>query len=361
MIQKLHNPKSTAPAAYISTWLIQVSSKLLSDGAKILYGRLAQWSNERGIVYRSVPQLAKETGNHERKVERLLKELRDCKLIGTYHPQAGGLNHFEFYDHPWMYDEININLCYSATTPTNLVLNNKNTFIPPTNMSVPPDKYVGTPPTNMSDINKKEIKENTTTTEPPVRPENFYPEPVVVAPSFSNPKPKNQLTPDESSSTDFLTKLYEAHPVVTNHILVLEDFLSAAYWLIRNRGDTMLNARKKGIKTLVESGRFEGDEEWIKFRISEQNKKKGEERQRLIEIQMREQSKHMESIRGIKSSKCLPDLLTDLTGDANYKENKAREVERLARIKIQIQQDLEKPKKPKGFKRVRLPEELRAN
>jgi Arc/MetJ-type ribon-helix-helix transcriptional regulator len=361
MSQKLHNPKLHSPAVYIPCWLIQVPQKLLSHGAKLLYGRLSMWSNATGKVFRSCPELSQEIGVPVRTVERYINELKTCKLIGTYHPQAGGKNHFEFYDHPWMHDQINDNLLYSSTTPPNLVLDNNCTDNPPSKMTVPPVKNDGTPPSKVADINIKEIKRNTTTTEPSVQPEKSHPEPVVVTTSFLNPKPQNQLTADESSSTDFLTKLYEDHPVITNHILGLEDFLSAAYWLIRNRGDTMLNARRKGIKTLVESGRFEGDDEWIKFRISEKNKKKGDEQQRLIKTQMRERSKHMESIESVKSVQCLPDILKGLTGDANYKENKAKEANRLARVKIQIQQDLEKPKKPKGFKRARLPEELRAN
>lgn len=149
MSHKLYNPKSHAPALFISCWLIQIPVKLLSDGAKITYGRLSQWCNETGQVYRSAKQLAEETGKSERAIERYLKELRDVKLIGTFHPQAGGINHFEFYDHPWMYEPINKNLVYK-----------NDSYIAPTNVALPSDKCGGTPPTNVADINKKEIKEN---------------------------------------------------------------------------------------------------------------------------------------------------------------------------------------------------------
>ncbi len=153
MSKRLHNPKSHAPALYIPCWLSQVSYKLISWGSKCLYGRLAQWSNSTGQVFRSAPDLSSEIGCSDRQIERYIKELKHLGLIGTFHPQAGGVNHFEFYDHPWMYAPINEKLCYRSDPPTELV------HTPPTNMSVPPDKYVGTPPTNMSVINKKEIKE----------------------------------------------------------------------------------------------------------------------------------------------------------------------------------------------------------
>lgn len=144
----LHNPKSNAPSVYIPCWLIQVSSNLLSHAAKILYGRLSQWSTEFGTVYRSSNQLAEEIGTTVRSIERHIKELKYVGLIGTFHPQAGGVNHFEFYDHPWMRESIKEQLTYKSSP-----------LDPPSKMAVPPDKVVGTPPSKVADINRKEIKE----------------------------------------------------------------------------------------------------------------------------------------------------------------------------------------------------------
>jgi hypothetical protein len=365
MSQKLYNPKSNSPALYISCWLSQIPIKLLSHGAKILYGRLAQWSNAHGKVFRSCPQLSLEIGTSISAIERYIKELKDSGLIGTFHPQAGGLNHFEFYDHPWMHEQINNNLLYHTTTPSNLTVLNNNESYPPSNLTVPPVKSDGTPPSNLTDINKKEIKRNTTTTQPVLQDSKNHPELVVVTNDFSNPKPqpqgKPQLTRDEASSTDYLTDIYAAHPFVTNDILGLEDFLAASYWLIRNRGDMILNRRRAGIKSLVESGRFEGDEEWIKSRRREKNRKIGDAKQKAIEEKMRNSSAPKNIVGSISSPKCLNNILTRLTGDKNYKENKQKEEERLLRIKKQIQKDIEKPKKSKSFKRMMLPEELRAN
>lgn len=146
MTLKKHNPKSSMPAVYIPCWLIQIPHNLLSYGAKLVYGRLAQWCSSSGIVYRSSPQLSKELGMGERTVERFINELKAVSLIGTYHPQAGGINHFEFYDHPWMYENLSTELCYESLDP-------------PPHLAVPPASPGGTLPPHLAGINNKEIEE----------------------------------------------------------------------------------------------------------------------------------------------------------------------------------------------------------
>ena len=155
MSKRLHNPKSHAPAVYIPCWLIQIPISLLSHGAKITYGRLSQWATESGRVYRSVPQLSQELGSSIGSVEKYLKELKDCGLIGTFHPQAGGVNHFEFYDHQWMHEPINEIFSYK-----------QDKFNPPPDLTVPPVTSYGTPPPDLTDINIKEIKVNKITNKP---------------------------------------------------------------------------------------------------------------------------------------------------------------------------------------------------
>jgi len=148
MSHKLHNPKSHAPAVYIPCWLIQISVKLLSHGAKLVYGRLSQWCNEMGVAYRSAPQLAEELGMCESSVKKFQKELRDVGLIGTYHPQAGGVNHFEFYDHPWMHEPINEQLVYKEDKRD-----------PVYKHTLPRVSSSTTPVYDHTRINNKEIKE----------------------------------------------------------------------------------------------------------------------------------------------------------------------------------------------------------
>lgn len=152
---KLHNPKSYAPAVYIPCWLIQIPHNELSYGAKLLYGRLAQWSNTSGKVFRSCPQLSKEMGMGERTIERFISELKNCKLIGTFQPQAGGLNHFEFYDHEWMYQELTSELGYEDNYPPP-----QSYGTPPPHLAVPPASPGGTPPPHLAGINIKEIEIN---------------------------------------------------------------------------------------------------------------------------------------------------------------------------------------------------------
>lgn len=145
---KKHNPKSHAPAVYIPCWLIQVPNKLLSFAAKCLYGRLSQWSSESGDVFRSYNQLAQEIGSSRRSVNDYLRELRVCGLIGTMQPQAGGLNHFVFYEHPWMNEPINQFLCYKPEPD------------PEQDSALPRAGFCSTPEQNPARINKKEIREN---------------------------------------------------------------------------------------------------------------------------------------------------------------------------------------------------------
>lgn len=154
--KKLHNPKAHTPSVYIPCWLIQVSNDHLSYAAKILYGRLAQWSNESGKVYRSTKQLAQEIGANPRTMEVYLKELRDVQLIGTFQPKKGGVNHFEFYDHEWMYAPINENLTYKSDTNDS----GNNQQDPPVNLRIPSRESADTPSVNSRNINIKEIKRN---------------------------------------------------------------------------------------------------------------------------------------------------------------------------------------------------------
>lgn len=148
MTKRLHNPKSHAPAVYIPCWLIQIPVTLLSHGAKLVYGRLSQWCNETGHSHRSAPQLSQELGMCISSIKKFQKELRDVGLIGTYHPQVGGMNHFEFYDHPWMHEPINEHLSYK-----------QDKFTPVYDHTLPRVSSYTTPVYDHTPINNKEIKE----------------------------------------------------------------------------------------------------------------------------------------------------------------------------------------------------------
>lgn len=138
-----YNPKAHAPAVYIPCWLIQVPADKLSYPAKILYGRLAQWSSAKGTVHRSVNQLSQEIGMPAKSVERILKELRDVGLIGTYRVTEGGVNHYQFFEHVWMNEPINENLEYKSSSNSNETPPLKSEGTPPSNLRVPPLKNEG--------------------------------------------------------------------------------------------------------------------------------------------------------------------------------------------------------------------------
>lgn len=149
MTRKLHNPKAYAPSVYIPCWLIQVASNLLSHQGKLLYGRLAQWASESGKVYRSVPQLAEELGCSKSTIDRTIKELKDCGLIGTFQPKKGGISHFEFYDHEWMYQPIKEQLSYKMTS-----------LDVTSDVTLPHVRCDVTPTSDLTSINIKEIEIN---------------------------------------------------------------------------------------------------------------------------------------------------------------------------------------------------------
>jgi len=149
MTRKLHNPKAYTPSVYIPCWLIQVASSVLSHQAKLLYGRLSMWSNENGKVFRSVFQLSIELGCSKSTIDRTIKELKDANLIGTFHPFKGGINHFEFYDHPWMHEPIKEQLSYKS-----------NHIEAPSDVTLPTVINDVTPTSEVTHININKIKTN---------------------------------------------------------------------------------------------------------------------------------------------------------------------------------------------------------
>lgn len=162
-----YNPKAHSPSVYIPCWLIQVSSQELSHQAKLLYGRLAQWSSAKGIVHRSVPQLSEEIGVSRSTIDRTLKELRDVGLIDTYQAEAGGVNHYQFLEHSWMSDPINKNLEYFSPVPhvTSDVTPTPDVTLPHTRCDVPKIKEIKR--------NKKELESAKKPAPLPLSVDNF--------------------------------------------------------------------------------------------------------------------------------------------------------------------------------------------
>lgn len=232
---KFHNPKAYSPAVYIPCWLIQVDAHQLSHQAKLLYGRLAQWSNANGVVYRSVKQLSQELGFSSDCVERTLKELRDVKLIETYQVKPRGVNHYRFLEHEWMSEPINKNLEYDSPLPPKIDI------LPiPAKVRVHTRKSAGT-------IYREEIERNnkkTTTTN------------------------EDQKIDDLSSSSDFIINEKSDRTLLQLRDKYLPDdvfdrnnreFLKQCRHHLDNGDKTRFNfsRRMKGLESIIKAGFFE--------------------------------------------------------------------------------------------------------
>lgn len=208
---KLYNPKVNSNSLDTPSWLIQIPIKLLSLGAKFVYGRISKWCDDDGTCYRSIPCLSQELGMCESSIEKYLKELKDKKLIGTFHPQAGGVNHYEFYEHPWMKEPIVKELCYKND--------------PPYKHTAPPVQSYGTPPYKHTDINIKE-KEINNIKEKIYKKESAPPP---SAPSGGTSPDGSQITKYEYQDTLYPVKKERARNLSTvksSSSLTIDDMLS---------------------------------------------------------------------------------------------------------------------------------------
>jgi hypothetical protein len=83
-------------------WIAQIPSSKLSANAKIVYCQLAHWSNKWGVVLKSYKQIGNATGMRVNEAEKAVKELIDIKLMGSFQANSYGVDHYNFYDHPWI-------------------------------------------------------------------------------------------------------------------------------------------------------------------------------------------------------------------------------------------------------------------
>ena len=257
---KTYNPKAHSPAVYIPCWLIQIPASQLSHQAKLLYGRLAQWSSAKGTVHRSVKQLTEEVGMSMSGIERSLRELKDSGLIETYQIEAGGVNHYRFLEHNWMHEPINKNLEYQSSTERSTPLTEKpetvislsatTNITPPANVRVPPPSKVTVPPVKSDGHKiKRNINIKTTTT-------------------LAGPLKKNDRDPfpQQSSSSSFvIDKAADAKLLQLRDTYMSEDerrdseFLKQCKHHLDNGNKEKYNLarRLKGLQTIIQSGFFE--------------------------------------------------------------------------------------------------------
>jgi hypothetical protein len=250
---KTYNPKAHSPAVYIPCWLIQIPASQLSHQAKLLYGRLAQWSSAKGTVHRSVRQLTEELGFSSDCIERSLKELRELKLIDTYRIEAGGVNYYRFLEHGWMNKPINKNLEYQSSMECSTTVTEKphTVIFPSSTGDTPPPAKVRVP-TRKSAVPK--IKRNintkltTTTTRDTIRKNDRDPFPM-----------------KSSSSSFVIDKHADAKLLQLRDTYMTEDkrrdseFLKQCKHHLDNGNKEKYNLarRLKGLQTIIQSRFFE--------------------------------------------------------------------------------------------------------
>ena len=82
----MFNPYRLFVGAFIPNVLMEYTG--ISQGAKLIWARLAQYAGEKGEAYPAIDTLAKDIGTEERQCRRYLKELENKKFIKVL--RAGG-------------------------------------------------------------------------------------------------------------------------------------------------------------------------------------------------------------------------------------------------------------------------------
>jgi Helix-turn-helix domain len=100
-------PRSIIPwgqflGSMVPNWLMRRLE--ISQGAKLAYGRLAQYAGRDGRCFPMQETLGKELGVGERMARNYIRELESFRLIETVQNGKGTSNHYLFLDHPWMHE-----------------------------------------------------------------------------------------------------------------------------------------------------------------------------------------------------------------------------------------------------------------
>jgi AraC-like DNA-binding protein len=98
--RKLHNFSA------IPDWLCCRTPKEISDGAKILYARLWRFMGDDDVCWPSIKRLQKELGKSASQTKRILKELKEIKLIKSLRIGKKCSNRYYLLEHEWMKDNV---------------------------------------------------------------------------------------------------------------------------------------------------------------------------------------------------------------------------------------------------------------
>lgn len=85
---------------YVPDWLL--CREDISNGAKLLYGKLCQHSGKDGNCFPKLRTLAEELGCSQRTIGRYVKELKEYGLIEPIRVGKKCSNRYRFLKHEWM-------------------------------------------------------------------------------------------------------------------------------------------------------------------------------------------------------------------------------------------------------------------
>lgn len=105
-VGQVFNPYQTWWGSFIPNWLLR--RKEVSHGAKLIYGRLAQYSGKTGICRPRQQLLADETGMCERQLREYLTELKNLRLIRSIQRGLGLSNEYLFVWHEWIKEAMQV-------------------------------------------------------------------------------------------------------------------------------------------------------------------------------------------------------------------------------------------------------------
>ncbi len=100
------NPHGMFNGSFIPEGICRVSVRDLSNGAKLLYGRLSRYAGKDGKCYPGRGILATELGCSVRQVDNYLAELKYLGLINTVRTGCGKNNEYYFLWHEVLSDSV---------------------------------------------------------------------------------------------------------------------------------------------------------------------------------------------------------------------------------------------------------------
>ena len=160
------NPWRMWQGSFIPNWMLRRTE--MSHGAKLVYGRLAQYAGKKGKAFPFVRTLAHEVGIEARQTRKYLGELVDLKLLEVeYHREDGKASSYWFLGHPWMYDE--------DEDEGECEVDHRHDHAAPTGTIMPPLRHDYAAPTGTILPVSKRVREKTQETDSGNSPRSFAP------------------------------------------------------------------------------------------------------------------------------------------------------------------------------------------